>query len=94
MPFFAFKRPLDVLLSLPVSNLTEPKIDIFRHIKCEFWLHGTAVEITVGNGKTEMKRHNMPQPWLSCATMSGELCQPAMPGKVLVNTLKVIDNCC
>ena len=64
---FCFQRPLDVLLCLQVSDLAQPKIYIFGHIMCEFWLHGTAVEITVGNGKTKMKWHNLPQPW-------GKLC--------------------
>ena len=59
--FFAFKCPVGVLLSLQVSDLAQPKIHISGHIMCEFWLHGTAVEMTVGDGKTKNETAQLAQ---------------------------------
>ena len=91
-------HPVCVLLSLRVSDLAHPKIHNFGHIMCDFRLHGTAVEITVGGQKAIVKSFDSnsttcPYNGVSCATLSGKLCQHVMPEKFRANTLKVRYKC-
>ena len=64
---FCFKAPSRRTIVVTCLRLCQVKIYKFGHIMCNSWLHGTAVEFTVGCRKKNLKWHNLPQPW-------GKLC--------------------
>ena len=64
---FCFKASSRQTIVFTCVRLCQVKIYKFGYIMCNSWLHGTAVEFTVGCRKINLKWHNLPQPW-------GKLC--------------------
>ena len=84
---FCFRAPSRRTIGFACLRLGQVKIYKFGHIMCNFWLHGTAVELTVACWKKKFNGTTYP-------TVRGKLCQSVMFKKVYANALKVKGKCC
>ena len=59
---FCFKVPSRRTIVFTCLRLCQVKTYKFGHLICNSWLHGPAVEFTVGCRKKNLKWHNLPRP--------------------------------